>query len=48
MVAEMPQDDRQAQKQKVKLAEQSANRLGLVVSELTPEQRKEFAFPAVC
>lgn len=41
VVAEMPQDDRQAQKQKVKPAEQSANRLGLVVSELTPEQRKE-------
>jgi serine protease Do len=41
VVAEMPVDDKQAAKAKTKPMDQSANRLGLVVSELTPEQRKE-------
>ncbi|MFC5301109.1 DegQ family serine endoprotease [Azospira restricta] len=43
VVAEMPVDDKQAAARtaKPKPAEQAANRLGLVVSELTPEQRKE-------
>lgn len=41
VVAEMPVDDKQAAKAKTKPMDQSANRLGLVVSELTSEQRKE-------
>lgn len=41
VVAEMPVDDKQAAKAKAKPIDQSANRLGLVVSELSPEQRKE-------
>lgn len=42
VVAELPAEDKQAAKAgKPKPAEQSANRLGLVVSELTAEQRKE-------
>ena len=42
VVAELPMDEKQAAKTgKAKPAEQSANRLGLVVSELTAEQRKE-------
>lgn len=41
-VAEMPTEEKQAARTaKPKPAEQAANRLGLVVSELTPEQRKE-------
>jgi len=42
LVAEMPSDDKQAARtQKNRPQEQAANRLGLVVSELTPEQRRE-------
>ncbi|MBW7899980.1 MAG: DegQ family serine endoprotease [Rhodocyclaceae bacterium] len=42
VVAEMPAEERQAAAGgKAKPAEQAANRLGLVVSELTPEQRRE-------
>ncbi len=42
VVAEMPADDRQAARgTKPKPQEQAANRLGLVVSELTPEQRRD-------
>ncbi len=42
VVAEMPADERQATAgSKPKPPEQAANRLGLVVSELTPEQRRE-------
>lgn len=46
VVAEMPVDDKLAVKGKAKPADQSANRLGLVVSELTPEQRKELKVPS--
>lgn len=42
VVAEMPADDKQAARtQKSRPQEQAANRLGLIVSELTPEQRRE-------
>jgi serine protease Do len=42
VVAELPSDERQAVRgQRAKPAEQAANRLGLVVSELTAEQRRE-------
>jgi serine protease Do len=47
VVAEMPADEKQtAAKGKAKPIEQSANRLGLVVSELTSEQRKELKLSA--
>ncbi|MDX9707647.1 MAG: DegQ family serine endoprotease [Azospira sp.] len=41
LVAEMPSEERQAEAGRSKPSEQAANRLGLVVSELTPEQRRE-------
>lgn len=41
VVAEMPVEDKQVAKSRAKPIEQSANRLGLVVSELTAEQRKD-------
>lgn len=47
VVAEMPADEKQAAaKGKAKPIEQSANRLGLVVSELTSEQRKDLKLSA--
>jgi serine protease Do len=47
VVAELPADDKQAARAaKPKPQEQAANRLGLVVSELTPEQRRELRLTA--
>ena len=49
VVAELPADDKQAARAaKPETTGQAANRLGLVVSELTPEQRQGSGSQPVC